>query len=831
MNIMKVGKGVLFGAAFIVASSGMASCQDEENLKSLKVLMIGNSFSICVGKQMPQIAESMGLKLELGSLYIGGCPLQKHWANWVAATNKNSRPYAFDVYKDGKKVCHRQVNIPEALSYAKWDIITFQQQSARSINLASFHPYAEKLQAAIRERLPNAEFVWQETWSYLPWDPHLKGWKIDQNEMYARLHKAYADIAAQNGQRVIPMGTAAQLWRRKLPVKYTADSFGWDVCGARQNLKKKDDGSLVYKGDTIHLNPIGHYLQGLVWTAKLYGVDVRTCEYAPKGFPPEKVALMKEVAMEAVSGEMPKARSVVSEDAYNATTNRVCQKDWAFLCGASRFGQVYLPDEVIVVKASLKSLRTDGAEPTMRLEKAVVTDWQDKEVLVKKCSGDITLTEDELKGRFGAFRVAFWGREQGAGNGEQDEKKLGETWFARLTGESKPVAWAGTGVHGWSTNTQRYALIAKAGLGTVRNDIPGWRGWEKEKGVYQCPRGFRETIDKMHSLGIEMNLILNSLNPLYGEKLDFDAFCNWIRYVVTHEGKDVDYYEVWNEPNNFYFGPKLRNTFFPSFTKFSKQVVKTIREVKPEANIEVVAEDGQWHTTVFLGLGIATAKEIVSIHPYIHSKNPRPEACDFYFRDDGRTIRSAMASNGVTRVRMTEIGWTTYAADEHGKTEHWYVGCYPGVHFDQQAYYMIRAYLMARTYGVESMMQYDFQNDGPKRNYTEHNFGMVFQDCTPKPSYAAVAFMTRLLGEAKPLGFVGERDAKVSTVCAFKLKDGRKAYAMWAYQDPVEAEIPVDVRGGFIFDLMGNRSKLGDRTKLTLTESPVYLVAEGAESE
>lgn len=511
--------------------------------------------------------------------------------------------------------------------------------------------------------------------------------------------------------------------------------------------------------------------------------------------------------------------AVEMKDLVLATTNLVGQRDWAFSCGPSRFGQVYLPSEEIAVKVDLKSLRTDGAEPAMRLEKVVVTDWQDKEVLVKKCLGDINLTGEELQNRFGAFRVTIWGK-----NSDGCDKKLGETWFARLTGESKPVAWAGTGVHGWSADTRRYELIAKAGLGTVRNDIPGWSGWEKGKGVYQCPRGFRETIDKMHSLGIEMNLILNSLNPLYGEKLDFDAFCNWIRYVVTHEGSDVEYYEIWNEPNNFYFGPKLRPTFFDSFTKFTKQVVKAIREVKPEANVEVVAEDGQWHTTVFLARGIATPKEIVSIHPYIHDKNPRPENCHFYFRDDGRTIRASMASNGVTRVRITEIGWTTYAADEHGKTEHWYVGGYPGVHFDEQAYYMIRAYLLARTYGIESMMQYDFQDDGPKRNYTEHNFGMVFQDCTPKPAYAAVAFMTRLLGDAEPLGFVGERDAKVSTVCAFRLKDGRKAYAMWSYQDSVEVEIPSDVRGGFLFDLMGNRSDFGSQMKLTLTESPVYVV-------
>lgn len=86
--------------------------------------------------------------------------------------------------------------------------------------------------------------------------------------------------------------------------------------------------------------------------------------------------------------------------------------------------------------------------------------------------------------------------------------------------------------------------------------------------------------------------------------------------------------------------------------------------------------------------------------------------------------------------------------------------------------------------------------------------------------------MTRLLGEAKPiLGSQGD-NYKIDRRYAFVLPDGRKAYAMWAVEKPVEVEIPSDVRGGSVFDLMGNRSDLGDRTKLTLTESPVYVVAQ-----
>ena len=61
--------------------------------KELKVLMIGNSFSICVGKYLPQVVNS-GKKhhLILTSAYIGGCSLEKHCKNLLKAeTNSGER--------------------------------------------------------------------------------------------------------------------------------------------------------------------------------------------------------------------------------------------------------------------------------------------------------------------------------------------------------------------------------------------------------------------------------------------------------------------------------------------------------------------------------------------------------------------------------------------------------------------------------------------------------------------------------------------------------------------------------------------------------------------
>ena len=52
------------------------------NAKDLKVLMIGNSFSVCVGSDLHQIVRNCSKhRLELTSAFIGGCTFDRHAAN------------------------------------------------------------------------------------------------------------------------------------------------------------------------------------------------------------------------------------------------------------------------------------------------------------------------------------------------------------------------------------------------------------------------------------------------------------------------------------------------------------------------------------------------------------------------------------------------------------------------------------------------------------------------------------------------------------------------------------------------------------------------------
>ena len=263
--------------------------------KNLKVLMIGNSFSICCLKEMPQVAQSMGLGLDLCSLYIGGCSMKRHCENIEKAGDETFKPYQVGRSVNGKRLPDTKGNIPQMLKADKWDVVTIQQCSHESWIPTSYHPWGENLVKTIRELAPQAKIVVQETWSYTPWDKRLAKWQLDQNQMYDKLHAAYAAFAQPYSFEIIPMGTAVQQWRQKLPVKYGAKSFGGDVCGSAKFIAKKE-GKFAPKGDVFHLNPDGHYLQALVWVASLYRVDTTKCPYAPKRLQGRKAELMKEIA-------------------------------------------------------------------------------------------------------------------------------------------------------------------------------------------------------------------------------------------------------------------------------------------------------------------------------------------------------------------------------------------------------------------------------------------------------------------------------------------------------------------------------------------------------
>ena len=289
--------------SFVLLSAALLGCSTEkpEEERGTKVLMIGNSFSICLLNHLPQVAADRGVELDLASLYIGGCSLKRHWENALKDGDEDFKPYRFGRNRFGD-FTQGKINVCDALRLEKWDIVTIQQASHESWDPATYHPYGDNLIAKIRELAPQAKIVVQETWSYTPWDRRFAKWGIDQDVMYAKLHEAYGTFAKENGFQVIPFGTAVQEWRRRLPVKYAENSFGGDVVGGgkqdeRDHFKRDASGKWVPNCDVFHLGRKGEYFQALVWARALFDVDLKDLKYRPDFVSESDAKLMREIAM------------------------------------------------------------------------------------------------------------------------------------------------------------------------------------------------------------------------------------------------------------------------------------------------------------------------------------------------------------------------------------------------------------------------------------------------------------------------------------------------------------------------------------------------------
>ena len=283
----------------------------------LKVLMLGNSFSLSCMTYLPEVARSCGCELDLASLYDGGCSFEGHWNHFQAlTTNRTSRPYRYSrnvcgraINYDGQdaKKCAYYTNAVDVLKSEKWDIVTVQQASWLAGRMETYLPFADKVIAKIRELAPDAEIVVQETWAY---SDHTKGQPglVSRVDDYRKLRRTYGDFAAARNLRLIPMGSAVQLFRERLPVVNTETSFGGDLMGQGE-FSKDDRGRWFPTGDCVHLNSDGEYFQALVWTGFLFDADVTKCAFVPAGMPSVRAQSMQRIVREALSGEVPKCLS------------------------------------------------------------------------------------------------------------------------------------------------------------------------------------------------------------------------------------------------------------------------------------------------------------------------------------------------------------------------------------------------------------------------------------------------------------------------------------------------------------------------------------------
>ena len=235
-------------------------------MKTLKILAIGNSFSEDATRYLHQLANAAGIKTQVVNLYIGGCPLERHWKN----IENDEKAYAYQL---NGIATERKVSIDEVLMEEDWDIITTQQASHDSGWINSYDPFLGLIVAHIKEKAPNAKLYMQETWAYELDSAHgsFMRYNRNQQEMYDKLHDCYTQMAAKYNLELIPSGSVIQKVR-------TLPDF------------HVQDGGLSLCRDGFHMSfDYGRYLLACIWLKKLTGISVKDIAYIPES-PVLKVA-------------------------------------------------------------------------------------------------------------------------------------------------------------------------------------------------------------------------------------------------------------------------------------------------------------------------------------------------------------------------------------------------------------------------------------------------------------------------------------------------------------------------------------------------------------
>ncbi|MBO5262439.1 MAG: DUF4886 domain-containing protein [Clostridia bacterium] len=223
--------------------------QNWEDDGALKILCIGNSFSVDSMEYVYQVAKDAGVEnIVLGNLFIGGCSLDTHYTN--ALENKGA--YTYYTNTNGTWSSKGGQKISTAVTSENWDFITFQQVSQDS-GMPNTYGNLGNLIDIVEGLNPQARLVWHMTWAYKKGANHsgFANYNKDQTTMYNAIIETVKTVvlADKRIEFVIPAGTSIQNAR----TSYYGDRFN---------------------RDGYHLNNFGRYIGSLTFVKALTGLSI-----------------------------------------------------------------------------------------------------------------------------------------------------------------------------------------------------------------------------------------------------------------------------------------------------------------------------------------------------------------------------------------------------------------------------------------------------------------------------------------------------------------------------------------------------------------------------
>ena len=224
----------------------------------------------------------------------------------------------------------------------------------------------------------------------------------------------------------------------------------------------------------------------------------------------------------------------------------------------------------------------------------------------------------------------------------------------------------------------------------------------------------------------------------------------------------VPAWEVWNEPNH----PDYMVGADPvAYTRLLKAAYPAIKAGNPAATVVYggpSGNDSPWIAKTYAA-GVQGSFDAMATHPYQAVADLHPEAADDgtkYRFTHLAAVHRLMAANGdgAKKIWATEFGWSSHP--NTGTESNWQ----RGVTEAQQADYAVRAIELVRTTMpfVTHMFWYTDRNRVAS-NAQNSNYGIFYNDLTPKPIYSA---LKQYLTGGSPTAPAPTRAPPVTTVTA-----------------------------------------------------------------
>ncbi len=344
---------------------------------------------------------------------------------------------------------------------------------------------------------------------------------------------------------------------------------------------------------------------------------------------------------------------------------------------------------------------------------------------------------------------------------DSDGKRLDAASTLAVAAEALPAGAEDLGVcthlGRWKHQATLLDLTRFAGFSRIRDEVY-WDVVERERGKFVYPGELDLMIREAASRQLKPLLILDYGNAkVYPELFQTSGFPDndgahaaFLRYVENTVTRypEVKDWELWNEPNSV----NPANVYLPLLRK----VYAAIKAIDPGATVISCGGGGAGggpgggYIVPIVDAGGVDAQDAFSIHPYMAPHEPDrgygpcigspieyvnvPDV----WRHLGRYVQDNRRSDGKPlELWVTEIGWPTGRA-EQGRSEF------------EQAAYLARTFLQHRRAGTaKALFFYDLLSDGDREGESEHNFGILRPDFSPKPAYAAIATAVRQLGNQK----------------------------------------------------------------------------------